>query len=115
MSTELIRTPVHVQRQPVTLLTEQGHKKSGGWFVFAKPDEQAPTGELKKSQRILWCTYCADWRVFTKRTEGDRYGCSCCWAHTDDFYIKTANKLWYEDIPLEVLRKIDIPRPNGRR
>lgn len=113
MSTQ--RVPIVIQRKPILLISKQGHKKSGGWYVFDKPkNEEPPPTDLRKNQRVLWCPYCGQWRVFTRRSEGDRSDCSDCFAHTDEYYVRHTNRIWYEDVPLEELRKLHIPRPTGR-
>jgi hypothetical protein len=115
-----VRTPIKVKRKAITVASDHGHNK-GGWFAFPKPDEEPPSfGRLKASQRVLWCPYCNDWTVFDKNHSkySDQHSCTgvCGWANTGDFYVKTVNKIWFEDVPLSELKKIDIPRPSkGRR
>jgi hypothetical protein len=114
-----IRTPVKVKRKPITVLSKNGWNR-GGWFPFPKPDEEPPV--LKKrmasSERVLWCPYCDEWSIFKRPSSGGKHYCQgvCGWSNTEDFYVKTYNKIWFEDVPLSELKKIDIPRPSkGRR
>ncbi len=114
------RTPIKVKRKPITIISDMGQSR-GGWFAFPKPDEEAPSlGRLKKSQRVLWCPWCDEWRIFDKNISptSDAWHCtgSCRWGNTVEFYTKTYNNLWFEDIPLNDLKKMSIPAPSkGRR
>lgn len=117
---EVVRTPVRVKRKAITVAKESGWSL-GNWFAFPKPDEEPPNlGRLKKSQRVLWCPWCDEWTVFDKARadNSDTWKCTgiCGWANTGEFYVKTYNKIWFEDVPLAELRKMSIPAPSkGRR
>ena len=116
----VVRTPVRVKRKAITVASKNGINK-GGWFAFPRPDEEPPSfGRLKQSQRILWCPYCDEWTIFEKGKSiySDSHVCTgvCGWANTNDFHVKTVNKIWFEDVPLSELRKMSIPQPSkGRR
>lgn len=110
----MTRTPIQVRRKPITLLSKAGHKKSGGWYVFAKPSEQPPEWDLGKDERVLWCPWCGEWRIYHREDLG-RDHCSHCFAHTEEYYVRDANKIWYEGITSDELRKLNVPRPNGRK
>jgi hypothetical protein len=111
----IVRTPVVIKRKPITIISKTGMKKTSGWYVFNRPTEAPPEASLNKSQRILWCPYCGEWRVFTKREDTGSSKCSCCFSNTNEYYVRHYNKIWFEDVPLAELKKLDIPRPNGRK
>jgi hypothetical protein len=112
-----MRTPIKITRVPVTYVTENNVPKSGGWVIWPKPDEEAPNWKLKNNERVLWCPWCGEWSIYKKTIGDPAFYCKgyCGWANTNEYYVKHINKLWYEDIPLEELRKMEIPRPKGRR
>lgn len=114
MKKNLVRASLHIKRIPITYLSEKGYAKSGGYMAFGKPLEDAPTvlqiskGKKHHHVKVLWCPYCGEWTLYEKEStlsptgkkmyangEGARFICkSCSWAHTDEFYVKTANKIW---------------------
>lgn len=113
--TNVVRTPVKIKRKPIFIISKTGAKKSGGWYVFGRPTETPPDWDTTKSQRILWCPYCGEWRIYNKRVESDVSQCSHCFANTSEYYVRHYNKIWFEDVPLAELKKLDIPRPSGRK
>jgi hypothetical protein len=112
-----VRSPIQIKRKPITFLSRAGHQKSGGWMVFNRPDEEPPKYKLKSSERVLWCPWCAEWAIFKKPYGDDKWSCQgyCGWANTNEYYVRHANKIWFEEVPLDALKKLDIPKPNGRR
>lgn len=61
------------------------------YTIDPRPDE------VKPPKGKLWCCYCGDWKKFGKRKKipqsiYDR--CETCNISTEDFHIKTQNKLW---------------------
>lgn len=108
------RTPVKVKRKPITMLSKAGHRKYGGWMVFDRPiDQQPPNWRTKGDERVLWCPWCGEWSIFKRRfDERDVWNCQgvCGWANTKEFYVRTANRLWWEDVPLKEMQKITRSR-----
>jgi hypothetical protein len=95
------RVPVNLKRKPVTMLSKSGEVASGGWYVFAPPDEMPPEFKTKRNEEVLWCPYCAGWMIFKQRfEERDVYDCKgyCGWSNTKDFHVKMVNKLWNQSI-----------------
>jgi len=120
VSISVHREPIKVQRRPVTVLTDNGYKM-GGWYAFHKPaGEEPPQWELGKGERILWCPYCGDWSIFSKDYSPDSsavWRCRgvCGWANTNDYHVRDKNSIWWEGVPLSEIRKLEIPKPTGRR
>ncbi|MMZ43651.1 hypothetical protein D1872_52160 [compost metagenome] len=112
-----IRTPFSIKRKAITSMSEAGHTKSGGWMVFDRPNEEPPNWKLEKGERILWCPWCGAWAIYKKVHGDDAWRCQsyCGWANTNDYYVRQANKIWFEEVPLGELKKLDIPRPGVRR
>ena len=114
------RISAKVVRKPITVLSENGCHY-GNWYPFNKPEGSEPPflGRLTASQRVLWCPWCDSWNIFDKKlaTNSDSYRCTgpCGWANTDEYYVKTYNGLWFENIPLDELRKMHIPGPSKGR
>ena len=109
-----VRVPIKVVREPIKSSTG---RSIGGWFAFPMPRlEPSPPRKLKNSERQLWCPYCGEWTIFSK-TEVDRWYCDgvCGWANTSEFYVRTFNSIWYEDIPTAQLAKMSIPSPSSKR
>lgn len=103
------RTPIKINRVPIKVLSSVGHHKTGGWMVFNRPPENPPNLRTKKNERVLWCPWCGEWTVYKSRAnERDVQQCqgSCGWANTNDFYVKMANKLWWDGVPLEQIKKV---------
>lgn len=117
---DVVRTPIKIKRKPITVARDNGWNK-GGWFAFPKPDENPPNlGRLKASQRVLWCPWCDEWTIYDKKVSdvSDTWKCTgiCGFANTSEYYVKTVNNLWFEDVPLGQLKNISIPAPaKGRR
>jgi hypothetical protein len=63
--------------------------------IFEQPDysEKPPKG-------TLWCCYCGKWMEFNENViEGSNHDrCVGCTISTEDYYIKSANKLWDKDL-----------------
>lgn len=106
--TLVIRTPIKVKRKSIDALSKKGYKRGGGWFAFNRPDGEKPPRfrSMDKSDRVLFCPYCADWHIFTKDIDIFRCTGACGWGHTGDFYVKCANDIWWENVPLASKRKI---------
>ncbi|MMZ68018.1 hypothetical protein D3C80_1433460 [compost metagenome] len=85
--------------------------------MWSLPDEEPPNWKLEKNERVLWCPWCGEWAVYKKVYGDDVFRCQgyCGWANTGEYYVRHINKIWYEDIPLGDLRKLEIPRPRGKR
>jgi hypothetical protein len=113
----MTRAPIKVKRKPITFFTER-NVSNGGWYAFPKPEEEPPRYKLKKNQRILWCPWCGDWTIYKKIPHEDRHQCTgfCGFAHTDEWYVKTYNQIWFENIPANVISGMSIPAPaRGRK
>lgn len=114
--TTLERTPVKIKRTPITYITDNNLPLSGGWFVWSRPNVEPPKYKIKANQRVLWCPWCGEWTIYNKAWGEDKWRCQgyCGWANTEEYYVRHINKIWYEDITAEAIRKLDIPRPRGR-
>jgi len=112
----VVRTPIKIQRKPITMLSKAGHIKSGGWMVFNRPKEEPPSWKLEKNERVLWCPWCGEWSIYRKPFGEDKWRCTgyCGWANTNEYYVRQANKIWFEDVPLSELKKLSIPQPRGK-
>lgn len=117
MTTQVDRKPIKIKRTPVTFLKQYPLHYSGGWFISHNPVGEAPDWKVEKDERILWCPWCGEWAIFKKRWGESRWTCQgyCGWANTDEYHVKTSNKIWWEDVPLEELRKLNIPKPRTVR
>jgi len=113
---EVNRNPIGIKRKPITLLSKLGHSKVGGYYIFNKPKgQEAPRWKIKSSNRILWCPWCGEWRVFIPRTgESDTWFCSVDkWAHTKEFHVSRTNGLMWEGLSVakvKELSKFAVPR-----
>jgi hypothetical protein len=115
-STCVERKAIKVTRKAITVATENGWYL-GKWYAMPKPkDEQPPNWKIKSSERILWCPWCMDWSIY-KKVGTDRWECRgiCGWGNTDEWYVQTYNKIWWEDVPLEKMKNISIPAPAKRK
>lgn len=111
------REPIKVNREPITYYTDN-NIYGGGWYAFPKPDERAPhIRKLKSRERILWCPWCGEWTIYSKVKREDRWECTgiCQWANTQEWYVKTYNDLWFEDVPLRELKKMSMPVSSKKR
>ncbi|WP_255305650.1 hypothetical protein [Paenibacillus sp. Mc5Re-14] len=65
------------------------------YTITPRPDEKPPKGKL-------WCPYDASWQKFItnhpKVPLSSYPRCECCGISTEDYYIKTENKLWGDKI-----------------
>lgn len=54
-----------------------------------RPEGPHPRGKL-------WCPYCGQWARFKLPRNGESFypRSECCGISTEDFYVKTYNKLW---------------------
>lgn len=94
--TEITRTPII--RTAITVASDNG-VSFGKWFPFPiDPDKEKPRLRRNVSGEVLWCPYCNDWTVFKKNYNSTQEGLictgACGWANTNDFYVRTYNKLW---------------------
>lgn len=89
------RTPIKVNRVPVTYFTDNG-MAIGKWFAFPPPERDSIPfiRRLSKREKVLWCPYCAEWTVFSKSDEYEICTGVCGWATSNDFYVKTYNNIW---------------------
>lgn len=55
---------------------------------FKEPDHSK-----KKRKAAIWCPYCGEWRMYKTNHLGLK-ACPECTISTNDFWVKTANKLW---------------------
>jgi len=113
------RKPIKVVRKPITVATENNYSL-GNWFPFPKPDEEPPyMGKLKKSQRVLWCPWCGEWQIFDRSMNetSDAWKCTgyCGWGNSNEYYTRYYNNLWFEDVPMDKLKKLVIPAPAKKR
>lgn len=94
-----MRTPIKIQRAAISILSDMGYKKFGGYMLFKKPSENPPIIKTASDEKVLWCPYCGEWAVF-KRREDERSVSDCLgpcgWVNTKDFYVRTANNLWWD-------------------
>lgn len=62
-----------------------------------KPIPPEVSGAERRSKKQLYCPYCGEYRIF-KRILKNGYltypRCTGCNISTEDFYVKTYNKLW---------------------
>lgn len=61
------------------------------YTITPRPEEEKPP------KGKLWCPYCAKWSKFKPRNMGSYFSyprSECCGISTEDFHVKTQNKLW---------------------
>jgi hypothetical protein len=118
----MVRKSIKIKRKPITMLSKQGYTKSGGWMTFNRPSSTPPKYVVPKGHRLLFCPYCMEWQLFKfsrDHVEEGRYECQgwCKGAHSEMYHVKQANDLWFEGIPLNDIRKMDLSilRPTSAR
>jgi len=112
---EQVHRSITVKRKSITVISKQGYKKVGGYFIFNRPKGDPPRWKVKPSQRILWCPYCAQWAIFVSRIgESDVWFCPIDgWAHTREFHVSRTNSLMWEGMSVAKVKefsKFAVPR-----
>lgn len=115
----MTRTPIQVQRRsvvinrvPITILSDTGHKRLSGMFLFENPSGHPDLSEAvcRRLTRVrdLWCPYCAEHHEFVQDKEvTDVWKCSGgCNMTTNDFYIRFTNNLWWDGVPFDKVKEL---------
>lgn len=64
---------------------------------FKTATQVEPDHSIKHKKGTLWCSYCAEWKMFEpkKIIGGLSYPkCEGCGISNEDFWIKMSNKMW---------------------
>lgn len=71
--------------------TEEFYERTVKYKRKPAPEDEKP------HKGKMWCSYCGKWSLFSaKDIEGSYARAECCGISTEDFWIKTDNKLWSE-------------------
>jgi hypothetical protein len=81
--------------------------------IFEQPDYSK-----KPPKGTLWCVYCNDWMEFNENViEGSNHDrCVGCTISTEDYYIKSANKLWDKDLQkVKPIKQMNLKASNQKK
>lgn len=98
---------VRAAREPLPLIPPAGESAPARWKPISPPDGFKP--DLKRG--LAWCPYCGRAEEFAWDAGAWYAKCPGCGISAEDFYTKTANRLWDEGRMDEF---VDAVRNSGR-